>query len=155
VYRRLEIPIIFRKLAHLLSASSPMFIFLSRRLAVLFRAKDCLRERSRRRFRIPFTVTTWTEVLATEHRGESEKAIWRTFEAGNLRVRRVKYEPGYTADHWCTRGHVVLIFGGRTSYATEYGRQFTLRSGMSYQLASNAEAHKSSTRLGATLFIAD
>ena len=104
---------------------------------------------------VPFTVTTWSEISPTEHRGETEKALWRTFEVGNLRVRLVKYEPGYAADHWCTRGHVVLILEGELLTELKDGRQFTLHSGMSYQVASNAEPHKSSTRLGATLFIVD
>ena len=35
------------------------------------------------------------------------------------------------------------------------GRTFTLRPGMSYQVADNAEPHRSSTAVGATLFIVD
>jgi hypothetical protein len=35
------------------------------------------------------------------------------------------------------------------------GRTFTLTAGMSYQVADNAEAHRSSTTAGATLFIVD
>ncbi|MDO8943468.1 MAG: hypothetical protein Q7U75_09810, partial [Desulfobacterales bacterium] len=35
------------------------------------------------------------------------------------------------------------------------GRRFTLKAGMSYQVADGAEPHRSSTRTGATLFIVD
>jgi hypothetical protein len=35
------------------------------------------------------------------------------------------------------------------------GRQFTLRPGMSYQVADQAEAHRSHTAVGAKLFIVD
>jgi hypothetical protein len=35
------------------------------------------------------------------------------------------------------------------------GRRFTLTPGMSYQVADNAEAHRSSTAQGAKLFIVD
>jgi hypothetical protein len=42
----------------------------------------------------------------------SEVATWRTKEAGNVRVRMVEYSPGYVADHWCERGHVVLVLEG-------------------------------------------
>jgi hypothetical protein len=35
------------------------------------------------------------------------------------------------------------------------GRRFTLKAGMSYQVADGAEPHRSSTRTGARLFIVD
>jgi hypothetical protein len=35
------------------------------------------------------------------------------------------------------------------------GRQFVLRPGMSYQVADNAEPHRSSSERGARLFIVD
>lgn len=33
-------------------------------------------------------------------------------EMGNIRVRIVEYSPGYTADHWCNKGHVLLVLEG-------------------------------------------
>jgi hypothetical protein len=35
------------------------------------------------------------------------------------------------------------------------GRRFTLKPGMSYQVADNAEPHRSATEVGAKLFIVD
>jgi hypothetical protein len=104
---------------------------------------------------VPFTVTAWSEVPPTEHPSKTGKAIWRTLEVGNTRVRVVKYEAGYSADHWCTRGHVLLVLEGELLTELKDGRTFALRPGMSYQVASHAEPHKSSTRVGATLFIVD
>jgi uncharacterized cupin superfamily protein len=104
---------------------------------------------------VPFTVTTWSEVPRTEHGGKTGKATWQTLEIGNLRVRVVKYAPGYAADHWCTRGHVVFVLEGELVTVLKDGRRFALRPGMSYQVASQAEAHKSSTPGGARLFIVD
>ena len=34
-------------------------------------------------------------------------AMWRTLEIGDIRVRIVEYSPGYLADHWCDRGHIL------------------------------------------------
>jgi hypothetical protein len=48
---------------------------------------------------LPFTVTDWNSVPATRHPGETGEALWRTFQAGELRVRLVEYSPGYLADH--------------------------------------------------------
>jgi len=104
---------------------------------------------------VPFSVTRWLDVSLTEHGGESGNAIWRTLEIGNVRVRLVTYSPGYCANHWCTRGHVLLVLEGELTTELKDGRRFVLRPGMSYQVASDAEPHKSSTVAGATLFIVD
>ena len=102
---------------------------------------------------IPFGVTDWSEVPATEHPGERGIARWRTCQFGALRVRMVEYSPGYLADHWCHKGHVLLCLEGELSTELEDGRVFVLKPGMSYQVADGAEAHRSSTSLGARLFV--
>ena len=102
-----------------------------------------------------FTVTDWTQVSTTEHPGETGKAIWRTIEIGNIRVRMVEYSPGYSANHWCSRGHVLLVLEGELSTELKDGRKFLLRPGMTYEVASDAEPHRSSTQTGAKLFIVD
>jgi hypothetical protein len=67
----------------------------------------------------------------------------------------VEYTPGYLADHWCSKGHVLLCLSGELHTELADGRRFVLKPGMSYQVADNAEAHRSSTDVGATLFIVD
>lgn len=104
---------------------------------------------------VPFTTTDWSQVPATEHPGETGKAIWRTIELGNIRVRMVEYSPGYSANHWCSRGHVLLVLEGELSTELKDGRKFLLRPGMTYEVASDAEPHRSSTQTGAKLFIVD
>ena len=104
---------------------------------------------------IPFGTTDWNEVEKTEHRGDSGMAYWRTREFGPLRVRMVEYTPGYVADHWCKKGHVLLCLEGELQTELEDGRVFLLKPGMSYQVADGAEPHRSSTRSGAKLFIVD
>ncbi|MFB9992292.1 DHCW motif cupin fold protein [Deinococcus oregonensis] len=114
---------------------------------------------------IPFGVTDWATVAATHHPGTTGAATWRTqFFGGQnggptehrVRVRMVDYSPGYLADHWCSKGHVLLVLEGELLTELEDGRTFTLRAGMSYQVADAAEAHRSSTGAsGARLFIVD
>ncbi len=106
-------------------------------------------------FEIPFGTTDWESVERTEHPGETGKAFWRTRTFNNLRVRMVEYTPGYLADHWCEKGHVLLCLEGELHTQLQDGRKFTLLSGMSYQVADNAEPHRSSTPVGARLFIVD
>ena len=104
---------------------------------------------------IPFGITDWSAVEATEHSGDTGMAYWRTRQFGDVRVRRVEYTPGYLADHWCSKGHILLCLAGELETELEDGRRFVLTPGMSYQVADGAEAHRSRTAVGATLFIVD
>jgi hypothetical protein len=104
---------------------------------------------------IPFGTTDWSQVPRAEHRGERGLAYWRTRQFGDIRLRMVDYTPGYVADHWCVKGHILLCVAGELHTELEDGRTFTLSPGMSYQVADNAEPHRSHTEVGATLFIVD
>jgi quercetin dioxygenase-like cupin family protein len=104
---------------------------------------------------IPFGVTDWNTVPKTEHPGEQGKAFWQTCKFHDVRVRFVTYTPGYVADHWCKKGHILLVLEGELDTELDDGRTFTLTAGMSYQVADQAEAHRSSTKTGAKLFIVD
>lgn len=104
---------------------------------------------------IPFSVTDWGAIEREEHKGEIGCAYWRTKHFGNVRVRFIEYTPGYLADHWCVKGHVLLCTSGELHTELQDGRKFTLRPGMSYQVADDEEAHRSYTESGATLFVVD
>ncbi|MEJ2793680.1 DHCW motif cupin fold protein [Iodobacter sp. LRB] len=103
----------------------------------------------------PFCTTDWSAIERTEHTGEKGVAYWRTQYFGDLRVRMVEYSAGYLADHWCSKGHILLCLDGELLTELEDGRRFTLSAGMSYQVADQAEPHRSSTVSGAKLFIVD
>ena len=104
---------------------------------------------------IPFGTTDWSAVEATLHAGERGTATWRTRRFGEIRVRLVEYSPGYCADHWCSKGHILLCLTGELHTELQDGRSFLLLPGMSYKVADGAEAHRSSTATGARLFIVD
>ena len=104
---------------------------------------------------IPFGTTDWSRVERTEHQGDRGMAYWRTRHFGAIRVRMVEYTPGYLADHWCVKGHILLCLEGELHTELKDGRAFTLKPGMSYQVADGAEPHRSRTDVGATLFIVD
>jgi quercetin dioxygenase-like cupin family protein len=104
---------------------------------------------------IPFGTTDWHALSPTEHKGTTGIAYWRTTQFGDIRVRMVEYTPGYAADHWCSKGHILLCLEGELHTELEDGRRVVLRPGMSYQVADGAEPHRSSTPVGARLFIVD
>lgn len=104
---------------------------------------------------IPFGTTDWASVPETIHAGETGIARWRTCHFGDIRVRVVEYSPGYAADHWCSKGHVLFVLEGVLRTELKDGRVVTLTRGTSYQVADGAEAHRSSTDTGVRLFIVD
>ena len=104
---------------------------------------------------LPFGVVDWDLVERTLHAGESGDAQWRTRHFGEVRLRMLEYSAGYRADHWCSKGHFMLCLEGELETELADGRRFTLRPGMSYQVADGAEAHRSSTRGGAKLYVVD
>jgi hypothetical protein len=104
---------------------------------------------------IPFTTTDWSQITPTEHPGEVGMAYWRTQQFDDIRVRMVEYSPGYLADHWCAKGHILLCLEGELHTELSDGRKFILTPGVSYQVADNTEPHRSYTPNGAKLFIVD
>lgn len=104
---------------------------------------------------IPFGTTDWSTIEPVTHPGEQGQAVWRTRQFGPIRVRMVDYSPGYLADHWCSKGHILLCLEGELHTELADGRRFVLKPGTSYQVADGAEPHRSSTDTGARLFIVD
>ena len=102
-----------------------------------------------------FATTDWTQVAPSEHPGENGVALWRTLNFGDIRVRMVEYSPGYLADHWCGKGHVILCLEGELETELADGRRFALKAGESYQVADGEPGHRSSTKTGVRLFIVD
>ncbi len=104
---------------------------------------------------IPFFTTDWSAVPESSHTGINGEALWKVVQAGDVRVRTVRYTPGYCADHWCSKGHILFVLEGELKTELQDGRTFILRPGMSYQVADDSDPHRSSTETGALLFIVD
>lgn len=104
---------------------------------------------------IPFGTTDWSAIAPVEKSAKAGRALWRTQQLGDIRVRMVEYTPGYVSDHWCVKGHILFCLAGELHTELEDGRSFTLKPGMSYQVADNAEPHRSTAPQGATLFVVD
>lgn len=105
---------------------------------------------------VPFNVTDWGKITPVEYRGETGTSFWRTFEKGNIRVRMVEYSPGFKSDHWCGRGHVLLVLEGELVIKQKDGKEFILTSGTSFQVADDDKnPHLAYTEKGAKVFIVD
>jgi hypothetical protein len=104
---------------------------------------------------IPFQVTDWDTIPATEHKGETGVAYWKTIQYGDLRIRMVEYSKNYKADHWCQKGHIIYCIEGEMISELEDGRTFPLKKGMSYQVSDDLSSHRSISKEGVKLLIID
>lgn len=104
---------------------------------------------------IPFQHIDWTAIPKVEHRGTSGVAHWQTLQFEGLRVRIVEYSPGYEADHWCEKGHIVHCLEGEFT-SEEKGKGCShLTKGMTYVVSDGQSSHRSTTKQGARLLIID
>ena len=104
---------------------------------------------------IPFQVVRWEDVERVAHPGFTGQADWRTLLFDGLRVRVVNYSPGYLADHWCQKGHVVYCLEGCVTTELETGERYVLEAGMSYIVSDGLSSHRSITETGVRLLIID
>ena len=103
----------------------------------------------------PFQTLNWSSIPKEEHKGETGIAYWQIQMMNDIRVRMVEYSPGYKADHWCSKGHIILCVEGEMDTELEDGRILKLTKCMTYFVGDNCEAHRSSTETGCKLFIVD
>ena len=103
----------------------------------------------------PFSTTDWSHIEPVVLPGETGQALSRNEQFNDIRVRLVEYSPNYLADHWCSKGHIVLVLEGDLITELDDGRTITLTSGQSLQVADQGEAHRTRSVNGAKLFIVD
>lgn len=103
----------------------------------------------------PFQTIDWSSIPSEEHKGETGTAYWKVQMMNDIRVREVVYSPGYEADHWCSKGHIIYCVEGNISTELADGRIMDLSAGMCYFVGDDNDAHKTSTATGCKLFIVD
>ncbi|MBS1636663.1 MAG: DHCW motif cupin fold protein [Bacteroidetes bacterium] len=104
---------------------------------------------------IPFQSIDWSNIEKTEHKGESGVAYWQTLQFPGLRVRVVEYSPGYLADHWCRKGHIVHCLEGDFVSELSTGEKIKLIKGQSYVVSDDLSSHRSISAHGVKLLIVD
>jgi len=105
---------------------------------------------------IPFTATDWEKITLEEYKGETGTSFWRTSKNGDIRVRKIEYSPGYRADNWCDKGHILLVLEGELVIQLKNGQEYTLTQGKSFQAGDDeSNPHLAFTEKGAKVFIVD
>ncbi|NDA63496.1 MAG: hypothetical protein EBX50_15870 [Chitinophagia bacterium] len=104
---------------------------------------------------IPFQTIEWANIEKVTYPGETGYAYWQTQYLNGLRIRKVEYSPGYLADHWCQKGHIVHCLEGSFISELSTGENILLCKGDTYVVSDNQGSHRSVTEEGASLLIID
>jgi len=105
---------------------------------------------------LPSSMTDWSTVPSSEHPGESGRATMRSRHFGEIQLRLVEYSASYVGDHWCHKGHLILVVSGKVVIEHEDGQSLTIPAGTSYHVADGeGSRHRARAECGATLFIVD
>ena len=105
---------------------------------------------------MPVTVTEWGSVAPEEHSGAAGSAKWHSVIAGITRLRMVEYSAGFEADHWCDRGHIILVLEGELLVKFKRGGESLVKAGSSIALGDDsANPHKALSAGGAKVFVVD
>jgi hypothetical protein len=105
---------------------------------------------------LPRGAIEWTSVPCTAQPGETGHALTRSRVLGEIQLRMVEYSPGYLADHWCDKGHILLVTQGAVVLEHCDGVRYELTVGATWHAADNGAApHRVICEHGATVFIVD
>ncbi|MCF8239715.1 MAG: DHCW motif cupin fold protein [Saprospiraceae bacterium] len=97
----------------------------------------------------------WGDCPMTIHPGEQGEVAVKQVEAGDIRIRTARYSPGYLADHWCVKGHIVQVLEGQLIVEHQGSETMVLEAGMTYLVGDDRQPHRVRTEIGASLFIID
>ena len=104
---------------------------------------------------IPFQTIDWTSIEKVEYKGQEGTSFWQTIQIGGLRIRKVTYLPGYIADHWCQKGHIVHCLEGSFVSELSTGEEIYLTKDQSYVVSDGLSSHRSYSKEGVLIFIID
>ena len=103
-----------------------------------------------------FKITDWDKIEPIEKKGEIGTSYWKTLESEDIRVRIVEYKAGFKSNHFCSKGHIILVLEGTIYLEIKNGEVVTLDEGMTFQVGdSQKNSHLAFTKTGAKVFIVD
>jgi hypothetical protein len=105
---------------------------------------------------LPCGMIDWANEPSETVPGATGTATARARRFGDIQLRLVDYSAGYLADHWCDKGHILLVTVGALAIEHCDGSRYELTAGASWHVADNgAPAHRVISEHGATAFIID
>ena len=104
---------------------------------------------------IPFINIDWNTQPSIETKGDSGAAVTKEAKLGNIRLRRIDFSPNYSADHWCSKGHIVTVLEGSLTTTLQSGQTHTTTAGNTFIVSDTIDPHHTHTATGAKLLIID
>jgi hypothetical protein len=105
---------------------------------------------------LPADTTDWLQLPASTIPGGAGSATARTRQLGEIKLRLVDYNRDYVADHWCSKGHIVLIVNGTLVIEYSDGSRHSLVAGMSWHVGDDVgPPHRVMCEAGARVLIID
>jgi quercetin dioxygenase-like cupin family protein len=106
---------------------------------------------------LPEKAIDWSEISPTVTPGAAGAAKIRAVRTNDVQLRVVEYGPGYLADHWCAKGHILYVISGALRIEHQDGKEtYELSAGMSWRSADGeGSPHRVRSTDGATVFIVD
>lgn len=105
--------------------------------------------------KFPITVPNWNDIELIVRDGVTGKAASRIFFMDDIRVRQVEYSPGFLADHWCHKGHIIYCVEGSLEATLEDGTVLQFGQGSTCHIGDDGQAHRFSSVNGCRLLIID
>ena len=105
---------------------------------------------------VPPGMIDWAGLPSTVLAGATGTAVERVRQLDDIRLRVVEYRPGYLADHWCAKGHVLFVLSGGLVIEHQDGSRYELGAGTSWHVADQMfPPHRVLSERGARVFIVD
>lgn len=102
----------------------------------------------------PISVN-WKEIESENLMGEIGSANIKTKTFADIKVRRIIYSKNYKADHWCDKGHIVIVIDGQLIIEYKDRENNVIDAGMTYLVGDNSRAHRAISNIGAEVFVID
>ncbi|OJV50624.1 MAG: hypothetical protein BGO31_09270 [Bacteroidetes bacterium 43-16] len=106
-------------------------------------------------FNLENVAINWEEIQAEKIEGESGYVISKTKEVGSIKIHHNTYSENFKADHWCEKGHILLVLNGILIIEFKDGTSVDVTKGNSYVLGDDVQAHKAMTLSETEVFIVD
>ena len=106
---------------------------------------------------MPEVTVNWSRESPALIEGARGHFLVRARRSGEIQQRIVDYAPGYVADHWCLKGHVLYVLSGELTIEHEDGSSpVALAADVSWSVGDGERpAHRVRSEAGARVFIVD
>lgn len=97
----------------------------------------------------------WNCIPTDRADGETGFALIKKYKAAGIQIRMIIYSERYLADHWCDKGHVLIVQSGELLIEHKNNPERMLSAGSLYIVGDDSMPHRLSTAEGATVYIID